>query len=344
MVKAAPATPVRLYSRQHVEALLDLEAVIAAVETGFGQLGGVDDPHAAGVLGVHAPDGVLHVKVAVFPAGPHRRLYLAAKLNANYPANPVRHGLPTIQGLLGLFDASNGTLLAIMDSASVTILRTAAATAVAARHLAAPDARVLALAGCGAQAMAQIQAIALVRPVEEVLLFDRERAHAEALAVRLHRLGAVRSEVVEALAPAALRADIVITCTTATAPVLAVSDVRPGTLIAAVGADNPAKSEISPGLMRAAHVVTDQTAQCAAIGDLHHAIAAGAMTSDDVRAELGQIVAGRWPAPGLAGRPVVFDSTGLPFQDVVTAALVHQRGRAAGVGLEVPLAGYESGQ
>ena len=115
--------------------------------------------------------------------------------------------------------------------------------------------------------------------------------------------------------------------------------VRAGTFVAAVGADNPFKQELDPGLMSASKVVVDVLEQCASIGDLHHAILAGVMNKSDVHAELGAIVAGRTPGRTSDEEITIFDSTGTALQDVAAAAIVYQRALGAGVGHRLDLAG-----
>ena len=142
-----------------------------------------------------------------------------------------------------------------------------------------------------------------------------------------------------AASPAEIRtSDIILTCTTSRTPILHASDVKPGAFIAAVGADNPAKSEIDPELMAASAVVTDITEQSATIGDLHHAIAAGLVTRDHVRAELGQVVAGAKRGRIFDDEIIIFDSTGAGFQDTAAAAIVYERARQRGIGTEARFA------
>jgi ornithine cyclodeaminase/alanine dehydrogenase-like protein (mu-crystallin family) len=126
-----------ILTRGDVATLLTLDACIAAVERAFA-LQGESRALGPGILGLHVPDGGFHVKAAGLPLS---RLYVAVKLNANFPANGPRRGLPTIQGVIALSDGESGRPLALMDSMEITALRTGAATAVAARHLARPDAR-----------------------------------------------------------------------------------------------------------------------------------------------------------------------------------------------------------
>jgi len=136
-----------------------MDSCIVAVEAAFrAQADGTTLP--AGALGTHATDGGFHVKAAGLT---RERAYYVAKVNANFPGNQSRHGLPTVQGVVALFDATDGRLLALMDSMEITTLRTAAATAVAAKSLARTDARTLAILGCGIQGRSHLRALARVR-------------------------------------------------------------------------------------------------------------------------------------------------------------------------------------
>jgi ornithine cyclodeaminase/alanine dehydrogenase-like protein (mu-crystallin family) len=285
-----------LLSRADVERLLAPELCIAAVEEAFRELG-EGRVSAPGILGLHG----FHVKAARLGE------YFAAKLNANFPGNPAR-GLPTIQGIVILSSAEDGRLLAAMDSMAITALRTAAASAVAAKYLARKEVGTLLVCGCGAQAPAQLAALLAVRRPRRVLAYDLDAARAA-------RLG----EAVSNLAEAVAASDLIVTCTTSRRYIIADEMVRPGTFIAAVGADHEDKQEIDPRLMARAKVVTDLTAQCAAIGDLHHAAEAR------VHAELGEVVAGKRPGRTRDDEITIFDSTGTGLQDVAAAVAVYRR-------------------
>jgi len=306
-------------SAADVVRVLTPRVCIEAVEDAFRQLaqGGVPAP---AILGLHASEGSFHVKAGLLNA---KRPYFAAKVNANFPGNP-RQGLPTIQGVVYLCDATNGAPLAVMDSASITALRTAAASAVAAKYLAPISCDSALICGCGAQAMAQVRALQLARHSRRWLAFDAEPARAAAFAAAADAGLGVPFTPVTDLAQAAGQSRIIVTCTTARRFFLTREMVRPGTFIAAVGADSEDKQEIDPLLLAAAKVVTDLTAQAAAIGDLHHAIAAGVMTTEDVHAELGDIVTGRKPGRASDGEITVFDSTGTGLQDVAAAIAAYR--------------------
>lgn len=330
MVQATPAsktvTGTLLLSRSEVERLLTPDECIAAVEDAFRQhaLGRTPSPE---VLGLHARDGSFHIKAALLTLD---RPYFAAKTNANFPDNGARHGLPTIQGALILCDAVNGHPLAVMDSMGITALRTAAATAVAAKHLALEQCDAALFCGCGAQALPHMRALLRVRSPAHILVHDRDQGKAMAFASACAvELGIPVTPVTDLL-HAICASSIVITCTTAQRYFVARDMVRPGTFVAGIGADNEDKQELDPLLLAHSKLVTDSTEQCCAIGDLHHAIAAGTMSRAGVHAELGEIVAGIRPARESGDEIIVFDSTGTALQDVAAAATVYRRALAAG--------------
>jgi len=319
-----------------VASLLDLRTCIEAVEEAFDALGrGSVAPPS--VLGVHVPSGGFHIKAGTLAVG--SRAYFAAKANANFPSNPDRVGLPSIQGVLVLCDAEVGTPLLVADSSRLTELRTAAATAVAARHLSRPVSSVATLVGCGAQAFSQLGALGSVRRLRRVILIDRVEQRAVDLAARLRDASGVEVEIGRDLGAAVASSDIVVTCTTSREPIVLPDMLRPGTFVAAVGADNPEKCEVAPDVMAQAKVVVDSVGQCADIGDLRHAIASGAMRVEDVHAELGSVVAGASPGREADDEVIVFDSTGLGLQDVAAAVALYRRAERGALGLRLALAG-----
>lgn len=324
---ASKTTPALLLARRDVERLLAPEICIAAVEDAFRSHARGEAP-SPGILGMHGGDGSFHVKAA-FDPGPS---FFAAKINANFPQNGPRFSLPTIQGVVVLFDAANGVPLALMDSMSITALRTAAATAVAAKYLARDESRTALFCGCGGQAPAQLRALASVRNLSRVLAFDQDATKASAFASAMGRETGLEISPANDLASAVATSDIVVTCTTAKKHFLERGMVRPGTFVAGVGADSETKQELAPQLLAHSKVVTDLTDQCAAIGDLHHAIDAGAMTCEGVHAQLGEIAAGLKPGRTSATEITVFDSIGTALQDVAAAVAVYRRALAESAG------------
>lgn len=310
-----------LLKRQEIAALLGIDECIAAVESVF-KLQGEGKAPPPGVLGVHARDGGFHIKAGWLELA---RPYFAAKVNANFPNNVKRYELPLIQGLLILCDAENGYPLALMDSTEITIQRTGAATAVAAKYLARPGAKTAAICGCGNQGRISLRALARVFSLEHVSVYDADRAQAERFAHELATELGMKIEVASNPGSAVRRSDICVTCTPSKQFFLRRDDVAPGTFIAAVGADSPDKQELEPSLLDGNKLVVDILEQCATIGELHHALDAGVLTKERVHAELCEVVAGTKAGRESPEEVIIFDSTGMALQDVVAAAVVYEK-------------------
>ena len=320
-------------SRTELQALMALGDYVAAVAEGFRVFA---EGRAASPLPLHiaAKDGGFHVKAATLALARH---YAAIKTNANFPQNRQRAGLPTIQGAILLFDATDGTPLALLDSIEITLKRTAAATAIAARYLARADSRVATICGCGEQGRIQLAALRHGLQIERVFAWDVDAGAAASYARAMSDHHGVEVEATSDLRSAGLQSDIIVTCTSSAIPYLGSDHVRPGTFIAAIGADNPNKSEIIPELMTRATVVGDIVAQCITMGDTHHAIGSGAMRADDVHAELGDLIVGRKRGRTTPDQITLFDSTGTGIQDVAAAARAFERACARGAGIRVSL-------
>jgi alanine dehydrogenase len=318
---------------QDVRALLTADECIAVVEGAF-LLHGEGKTIPPGVLGMHLPHGGFHIKAGALSLA---REYFAAKVNANFPNNPTHFGLPTIQGIIVLCNAENGAPLALMDSRDVTSLRTAAATALAAKHLARKDSRVVTICGCGNQGRIQLAALSAIFPIQTVFAFDRNAAQSSEFARELGLKLNLPVTVSNDLSASVRQSDICVTCTTANEALLGPEDVCPGIFIAAVGADSPGKREIEPALMAESKIVCDIIEQCAMMGDLHHALDAGVVSRVDVHAELGEIVAGKKRGRESAEEVIVFDSTGMALQDVAAAAAVYEKAIRQGAGTHLPI-------
>lgn len=322
-------------SRRDVLDLLTLPDCIDAVARAF-RLHAEGRTLGPGVLGVPAVDGGFHIKAAGLIG---ERGYFAAKTNANFPENPRRFGLPTIQGTIVLADASRGVPLAIIESGSVTTLRTAAATAVAARFLARPDARTATIVGCGVQGELQLAAIATVLPLQRVWVLDSDHPRAESMAARTAASLGLHVEAAKDLRAALRDSAVCVTCTPARRAFVMADDVPPGMFIAAVGADSQGKQELEPALVASATLVVDVLAQCAEIGELQHVLAAGLLTPAQVHAELADVVVGRRPGRTREDEITIFDSSGTALQDVAAAIAVYEKARETGRGVEVKLDG-----
>jgi alanine dehydrogenase len=325
---------VLLLSSGEVRNLLTLDECIGAVERAF-RAHGEQKVVPPAVLSMHVERGGFHVKAGMLTFD---RSYFAAKVNGNFPQNSARFALPTIQGVVILFDAGNGTPLAVMDSRDITSLRTAAATAVAARFLARPESRIVTICGCGNQGRVQLRALSSVRPIEVAFAYDEEKERALCFARDMATELGLSIQPVDSLGEAARQSDICVTCTTSREAILLAESVSPGIFIAAVGADNPQKQELHPNVMVGAKIVCDLVDQCAVMGDLHHALDAGLVTRADVHAELGEIVAGKKAGRESPEEITIFDSTGIALQDVAAAAILYEKAQRQGLGVRLSFA------
>jgi len=319
---------------KEIRRLLTLDECIRAVEYAF-RLYGEGKVIPPGVLAIHAREGSFHIKAGLLDLG---RSYFAAKVNGNFPGNGARFGLPTIQGVIVLGDGENGTPLAVMDSRDITSMRTAAATAVAAKYLARADSRIVTICGCGIQGRVQLAALARTFSLEAVYAYDNLAERAAQFAREMSSDLKIEVRPVDDLRWATRQSDICVTCTPSRQPMVGAEHVNPGTFIAAVGADNPQKQEIDPALMARSKIVCDSIEQCMAMGDLHHALDAGFVRRSDVYAELGEVVAGKKPGRESEEEITIFDSTGMALQDVAAAALVYEKAQQQEAGVPLSFA------
>ena len=308
---------------------LDLEA-IACVEDAFHALAtkAVAMPP---ILRLDIPEhrGEVDVKTAYVPGLDG----FAIKISPGFFDNP-QIGLPSTNGLMVLFSTRTGLVQAVLlDNGYLTDVRTAAAGAVAARHLSRPDSAVAAIFGAGMQARLQLEALSLVRPIREARLWARDAAKAEVAAMELTaKLGfPVRAEADGRAAVDG--ADIVVTTTPSQTPILKAEWLQPGQHVTAMGSDAEHKNEIEPAVVTGAGLyVADRLSQTRRLGELHHAIAAGLTTEGTVFTELGEIVAGRKPGRGGTDEITVADLTGTGIQDTAIATLAAARAAATGAG------------
>jgi ornithine cyclodeaminase/alanine dehydrogenase len=272
-----------------VESLLKINECIEAVENAF-KMAALGKAMTPGVLAIHAQNGGFHTKAGILHL---ERDYFVAKTNANFPQNMKLHGLPTIQGVVVVSDASNGRLLALMDSIEITIIRTGAATAVAAKYLARKDASIVSIFGCGNQGKISLRALMHVRAIKTAYVYDIDLSVAQEFVRELGEELGISIKVAESISTAVSQSDICITCTTSKKYFIQKENVQPGTFIAAVGSDSEDKQELDPLILSSNKVVVDLLVQCEKIGELHHALDLGIMKREQVYSELGEIIAGQ---------------------------------------------------
>ncbi len=325
-----------ILTRHDVEALLTMPEAIAAVEDGFRQLGlgqVVMPQRAATPI---APHNGLHLSMPAFVGGDPGTLTI--KIVTVYGDNQTRFGLPTIQGMLLLHDARNGQLLAMLDAEHLTAVRTGAASGVATRYLARPDAATVTLFGAGAQAGAQLEAMCAVRPVQRAFVVTRSGAKDAAFCIEMATKLSIEVTATRDVQTAVKAADIICTATNASTPVFAGQWLKPGVHINAIGAYTAKMRELDTVTMQSSRVFVDhhKAAQTEA-GDILIPIANHEYTYAQVAGELSELVNGQVTGRTKPDEITVFKSVGLAMQDAVTAARVYALAQARGVGQNVHL-------
>lgn len=296
----------RVVGLSEILAALDEDAALAAVEMGFRRLS-AGDVHVAAVghLEFSDPPGDCHVKAA-HVAGDE---VFVVKLASSFYRNP-ECGLPSSNGFMAVMSAKTGEIQAVLhDEGKLTDLRTAMAGAIAARAIARPGSETLGVVGAGTQGRLQARLIARQLGLKTVLIWARNADRAVALAAESG------GEAV-GLPELCARADVIVTTTPSTAPLLTVDMVRAGARIVAVGADSPGKQELDPQLLARARVVVDSRVQCIDHGEAGWAIRAGLIDAAAL-IELGALLAA--PIAFAEEEIVVADLTGVAIQDVEIA-------------------------
>jgi ornithine cyclodeaminase len=310
---------------------LDLQAV-DIVERAFTALAG---GHVVmpSILSMEIEDanGEVDVKTAYIPGLDG----FAIKVSPGFFDNP-KLGLPSLNGLMILFSARTGLVDALLlDNGYLTAVRTAAAGAVAARHLAPATVTTAAVIGCGEQARLQIEAAHLVRPFERVLVWGRDRAAAQACAGDIARTLRIEATAAESAQAAVREAELVVTTTPSREPVLMADWLHPGLHITAMGSDQAGKNEIDPKALAAASLyVCDRVAQCERLGELRAARAAGLLT-DTVPPELGAVASGAVAGRTSAHDITICDLTGTGAQDTAIATHAYAAATVAGKGTRI---------
>jgi len=332
-----------LLRESDVRELLSMEALIPLMEEALRaySTGGVAQPVRlamtvepyAGYLGLMPA----HLRSAGAHGGPGVREALGAKAVTFYPSNAARD-LPTHLAVVLLWDGATGELLSIMDGRLITEMRTAATSAAATRTLARRDAEVLALLGSGIQARSHLDAIRLVRPLRHVRVWSRTAAGVQRFIAEMHPHAGVPMTACASAEDAVREAEIIVTATSASTPVLRGAWIAPGAHINAVGAPRPDWRELDTDAVRRARVFVDSRAGALAeSGDVLVPIQEGAIARDHIRGEIGEVLAGT-----VAGRTserdvTLFKSLGMAVEDVATARDVYTRARERGLGQEIKL-------
>ncbi len=313
-----------LLSEQEVSDLLRMDEVIEVVELAFREsaLGHVQMP----------PKIYLHYDryngdLRTMPAYLERLDISAVKIVNVHPNNMKVKGLPTVMATILLVEPETGKPLAIMGGRKITAMRTGASGGIAAKYLAKKDSKVAAFIGCGVQARTQLAALLLVFPqLTKISMWDVQSVASQGFASEIkYRKLSIETNVAGDVESALEGADIVVTTTPSTKPLIQNAWIPLGAHLNCIGADAPGKEEIDPAILRRAKLVVDNWEQASHSGEINVPLSSGMITKANLWAELGEVVAGTKLGRTNKNEITVFDSTGLAIQDAVTAELVHRR-------------------
>lgn len=318
-----------IFNRTDIQSLMSLSEHIEVVENAFrlyseGQILNPD------LLHIDSDKGEFHVKVGglKFP-----KTYFGLKSNGGFFQNRATNGLPNIQGLILLHDGDTGFPLAIFESGDITVKRTGAATAVAAKYLALEDASVATICGCGMQGQIQLEAIMQVRDIKKVFAFDKNEEAMTKYAEKMSDQLKIEIIPTNNLQEAISQSQICVTCTPSREAFIKNEYAHPGLFIAAVGADSPEKQELDPQLIADHKVVADILDQCVNVGEIHHAIEAKLMTKENVYSQLGEVITGKKVGRESKEEIIIYDATGTALQDVAAAAYIYEKAVKQNIGL-----------
>lgn len=320
-----------ILSRHELERLLSLEDIIPAIEKVFSLHAGGKAKLADSIqIDVEEPKGEFHIKSGQLELD---KPFVCLKMNGAFFSNPERYGLPSICGLILLYSGLHGRPLAVMESGYITILRTGAAGAVAAKYLARKDSKNAAVFGCGTQGKIQLKALSALMPLEKVFAYDQDKNKKEAYAQEMSKELAIEVLPSNDAEKAANEADIIITCTPARQAIIKDSWIKEGTFICGIGADSPGKQEMESAIFKRAKVVVDSIKQCKIAGEIQHPLKEGILKESDIYAELGEIISGLKPGREMDSEIIIFDSTGLAVQDAISAAIAYEKALRQNIGL-----------
>lgn len=310
------------------------EAVVETIEDGFTRLA-AGDVTVPPIMRIDVPEhnGEVDVKSAYVRGLDSFAIKVSSGFFDNY-----KLGLPSLSGLMMLFSTETGIPQALLlDNGYLTDVRTAAAGAVAAKHLAPAEIETAGVVGSGTQARYQMQALMLVRPFRRLLVYGRTPEHVEAYVEDMAAELGIEVGAAPDVETVVRESQVVVTTTPARTGYLTAAWLHPGLHVTAVGADAEHKQELAPEVLaRADSIVCDLKSQSVRLGELHHALDAGLIDEDDERiVELGQITGGQQPSRQSDEAITVCDLTGVGVQDTAIARLAYQKAVARKYGVQI---------
>ncbi len=328
---------IRVLSASDIREAFPMDVAIDAMKEAFAALssGGADVPERTH-MDIKPFDGV----TLVMPAFVHDKegSSMAVKVVSLFDQN-TSHGLPRIQAAVLALDAHTGRPVAIAEGATLTAIRTGAASGAATDLLAREDSRVCAILGAGVQARTQLEAICTVRSIETVWVYDPVTEAVDAMIEEMASFGPIPGDIrpANSAAEALASADIVCAATVATTPAFDDADLKPGTHVNAIGSYQPDVVELpAETVIRSLLVVDSREAALAETGDLIQPIRKGLIGPDHIHAELGELVLGRKSGRENNEQITLFKSVGIAVQDAVAVRTTLERAKQLGLGQRVP--------
>lgn len=310
----------KILTRTQIEQLVSIPAVLEAIEQGFAAYsGGKTIIPLVAALHFNDPSGDCHIKYGYAKEGK----YYVVKIASGFHDNP-NLGLPAGNGLMLLFDKQTGELLSILlDEGYLTDLRTAAAGCIAAKYLAPTNVSCIGIAGTGAQAYYQLKLLSFATQCRQVLVWGRDESKAKKLKDHSD-LREWKIELAQDLDQLTADCNLIVTTTSSAKPLLFAHQIRPGTHITAVGADDVGKQELDPEIFaKAEKVIVDSRSQCMELGDVSYAVKQGLIKKEKLT-ELGEVILNRSLGRSSETEITLADLTGVAIQDLQIAATLYE--------------------
>ncbi|HEY44413.1 MAG TPA: ornithine cyclodeaminase family protein [Anaerolineae bacterium] len=322
---------IRVLNSSDVRQALPMGSAIDAMKEAFAQL---SSGKATMPVRSHV-EVKQHEGITLFmPALLHESQDMAIKIVSVFPRN-LKRGLSTINALVVAIDTETGIPTAVMEGASLTAIRTGAASGAATDLLARTDASTVAIIGSGAQARTQLEAVCTVRQIQEVRVYSLDKTQARTYAKEMGGLGSIPKKIRIANSPseAIVKADIICTATTSSTPVFDGKELEPGVHINAIGSFTPEMRELDAETVKKALIVVDsREAALIEAGDLMIPIKRGEITPEWIHAEIGELVMGIKPGRSDPNQITLFKSVGIAVQDAISASYALTRAKESGLG------------
>ena len=321
-----------LLKQSEIKQLIDMKEVIESVETAY-------SVHADRKVQMPAKKYLFfkkyHGDLRIMPCFIKSMDEAGVKCVNVHPNNPLEHDLPTVMGVIELFDPETGFPISVMDGTWITNMRTGAAAGVGTKYLARKDSTKLGIIGAGKQAFTQLMALKEVMNIESAKVFCRTCSSRENFAKLANEKFGLNVKAVATAQEAVKNVDVIVTVTPANKPILKSEWIGEGTHINAMGADAPGKQELESGLLEKSRIFIDCWEQARHSGEINVPVAEGLITREDIDAKIGDVIIGKSKGRVSDEDITIFDSTGLAVQDVVTAWKVYEKALEMGIGSNI---------